>query len=348
MARSSLTRRRLINSGLAVGASASSLMMAAVRAQAQSPSAQSPGAQSPISNWPSRPIRLIVPWPAGGLVDIAARQVATRLQAALGQSLVVENRIGAGGNLGSEQVARAPADGYTLLFATSSLTVSAALDQRLAIRAMQDLQPIAHVANAPSVLVAGPSISVNSVAELLALAQRSPGKLTYASAGVGSFAHLVVERFKAQNRIFAVHVPYTGAPAAMNDQLAGRIDFQMANITVALPHVKSGRVKAQAITSKERFPALPEVPTMIESGQKDFEADQWLGLLAPQGLPANIVERLNTETNRALADTALREALERAGMRVASPASTPAFALLMQQDLARWQQVVKQQGIRAE
>jgi len=134
----------------------------------------------------------------------------------------------------------------------------------------------------------------------------------------------------------------------MNDQLAGRIDFQMANITVALPHVRSGRVKALAITSKERFPALPDVPTLIESGQKDFEADQWLGLLAPQGLPASIVERLNTETNRALADTALREALERAGMRVASPASTPAFAQLMQHDLARWQQVIKQQGIQAE
>ena len=343
MARSSLTRRRLINSGLAAGASASSLMMAAAPAQAQSS-----GTQGSASNWPSRTIRMIVPWPAGGLVDIAARQLATRLQAALGQSVVVENRIGAGGNLGSEQAARAQADGYTLLFATSSLTVSAALQQRLAYRPMQDLQPIAHVANAPSVLVAGPSISVNSVAELLALAQRSPGKLTYASAGIGSFAHLVVERFKAQNRIFAVHVPYTGAPGAMNDQLAGRIDFQMANITVALPHVRSGRVKALAITSKERFPALPDVPTMIESGQKNFEADQWLGLLAPQGLPAGIVERLNTETHRALADPALREALERAGVRVAAPVSSLAFAQLIQEELVRWQQVVKQQGIRAE
>ena len=194
MARSSLTRRRLINSGLAAGASASSLLIAAAPAQAQSPSAQSPGAQSPASNWPSRPIRMIVPWPAGGLVDIAARQLATRLQAALGQPVVVENRIGAGGNLGSEQAARAQADGYTLLFATSSLTVSAALDQRLAIRSMQDLQPIALVANAPSVLVAGPSISVNSVAELLALAQRSPGKLTYASAGTDSFVLTAARR----------------------------------------------------------------------------------------------------------------------------------------------------------
>jgi len=333
MDKNASVRRRLIKASLSTSACA----------------AFSPGlslAQNPP--WPSRPIRMVVPWPAGGLVDIAARQLASRLQTALGQPVVIENRVGAGGSVGSEHVARAAADGHTLLFATSSLTVSAALQTRASFRPMQDLQPVALVANAPSILVAGPSIQVNTVKDLLELAHRRPGQLTYASAGIGSFAHLVVERFKAENRIFAVHVPYTGAPGAMNDQLAGRIDFQMANITVALPHVRSGRVKALAITSRERFSGLPDTPTMIEAGIQDFEADQWLGLLAPQGLPAAVSDRLSAEVNRALGDPALRETLQNAGIQLATPTSTVAFDGLVKAEFARWQQVVRTQNLRMD
>jgi tripartite-type tricarboxylate transporter receptor subunit TctC len=333
MHKNSCVRRKLVMAGLSAG-SAGAFIPGVVRAQG--------------SPWPSRPIRMVVPWPAGGLVDIAARQLASRLQTALGQPVVIENRVGAGGSLGAEHVSRAPADGHTLLFATSSLTVGAALQARPSFRPMQDLQPVALVANAPSILVAGPSIQVNSLKELLDLAHRRPGQLTYASAGIGSFAHLVVEWFKVESRIFAVHVPYTGAPGAMNDQLAGRIDFQMANITVALPHVKSGRVKALAITSRERFPGLPDTPTMIEAGIKDFEADQWLGLFGPQGLPAAVSDRLSAEVNRALVDPALREVLQQAGIQVAAPGSMASFDRLMKAEFARWQQVVRRQNLRME
>jgi tripartite-type tricarboxylate transporter receptor subunit TctC len=325
-------RRALQQLGtLAVGATATAL---GLPAQAQA--------------YPSRPLRIVVPWPAGGLVDVAARQLGTRLQAALGQPVVVENRVGAGGSIGADLVAKAPADGHTLLFSTSALTINAAMQTKLAFDLQRDFEPLCLLAHAPSVLVVGPSINPASVQELVALARSRPGQLSYGSAGVGSPAHLAGELFKSLQRLFIVHIPYTGAPAAMNDQLAGRLDFQFANAAVALPQVRAGKVRALAVTGAQRFAALPQVPTMVEAGVANFEADQWLGLLAPRGLPGAAQARLAAECQKALAQDDLRAALLQAGM-TAAPAGTPAsFDAAIKAELAKWSAVVKAANIQPE
>ncbi len=298
--------------------------------------------------FPTKPVRIVVPWPAGGLVDIAARQLGTRLQAAIGQPVVVDNRAGAGGNIGADQVAKATADGYTLLFTTSALTINSALQPKLPFNLGKDFEPLALVATAPSVLVVGPAITPGSVKELVDVAKARPGKLSYASAGIGSPAHLTGELFKTNKQVFVVHVPYAGAPAALNDQIAGRIDYQFANMTVALPQIRAGKVKALAVTSKERFPGLPQVPTMIEAGVPGFEADQWLGLLAPRGLPRLVGERLVAEVNKVLANDELRNVLLQAGMTPAAAGTSTAFEAMITQDLAKWSAVVKAQNIQPE
>ena len=298
--------------------------------------------------YPARPLRIVVPWPAGGLVDVAARQLGTRLQAALGQPVVVENRVGAGGSIGADVVAKAPADGHTLLFSTSALTINVAMQTKLPFDLLRDFEPVCLLAHAPSVLVVGPSINPASVQELVALARARPGQLSYGSAGVGSPAHLAGELLKSLQKLFIVHIPYTGAPAAMNDQLAGRLDFQFANAAVALPQVRSGKVRALAVTGAQRFAALPQVPTMVEAGVANFEADQWLGLLAPRGLPGAAQARLAAECQKALAQDDLRAALLQAGM-TAAPAGTPAsFDAALKAELAKWTAVVKAANIQPE
>lgn len=306
------------------------------------------GLPSFAQGYPARPLRIVVPWPAGGLVDVAARQLGTRLQAALGQPVVVENRVGAGGSIGADVVAKAPADGHTLLFSTSALTINVAMQTKLPFDLQRDFEPVCLLAHAPSVLVVGPSINPASVQELVALARARPGQLSYGSAGVGSPAHLAGELLKSLQKLFIVHIPYTGAPAAMNDQLAGRLDFQFANAAVALPQVRAGKVRALAVTGAQRFAALPQVPTMVEAGVANFEADQWLGLLAPRGLPGAVQARLSAECQKALAQDDLRAALLQAGM-TAAPASTPAsFDAALKAELAKWTAVVKAANIQPE
>ena len=298
--------------------------------------------------WPSKPVRIVVPWPAGGLVDIAARQLGTRLQAALGQPVLVDNKAGAGGNIGADAVAKAPPDGHTLVFTTSALTIGTAMGSKLPFNLAKDFEPLALVAHAPSVLVVGPAITPGSVKELIETAKAKPGKLSYASAGIGSPAHLTGELFKTSQKLFVVHVPYTGAPAALNDQLAGRVDYQFANATVALPQIRAGKVQALAVTSAKRFDALPQVPTMAEAGVPNFEADQWLGLLAPRGIPQPAIDRIVTEVNKVLDSSDFRAVLSQAGMSTASAGSPAGFAAHVQKDLARWSAVVKTQGILPE
>ncbi len=299
-------------------------------------------------DYPGRPVRMVVPWPAGGLVDVAARQVATRLQAALGQPVVVDNRAGAGGVTGADLVAKAPADGHTLLLTTSGLTINAAMRTRMPFDAVKDLEPVAAVAYAPSVLVVQAGSTLRSVQELVAFAKSRPGSLSYASAGVGSPAHLSAELFKSQLGLFAVHIPYNGAPAAMNDQIAGRVDFQFANSAVALPQIKAGRVRALAVTSAKRLPGLPDVPTLAESAAPNFEADQWVGLLVPRGTPPAVVERLAGEVNKALAAEDLRAAFAAAGMTAAATGTPAAFSQYFKSDLAKWVGVVKAANIQPE
>lgn len=303
-------------------------------------------AQAPA--YPAKPIRVVVPWPAGGLVDVAARQLGNRMQAALGQPVVIDNKLGAGGSVGADLAAKAPADGHTLLFTSSALTMNAALRARMPFDALKDLERVALVAYAPSVLVVSENSSIKSLQDLVKTARAQPGKLSYASAGVGSPAHLTGELFKSRQNLFILHIPYTGAPAAMTDQIAGRIDYHFANAAVALPQIRAGKVRALAVTSAQRMPGLPQVPTMAEAGVDKFEADQWLGLLAPKGTPPAVIDKLVNEVNKVLALDDFNQSLASAGMTSAKPGKADAFEAYFKQDLAQWTAVVKAASIKPE
>ena len=300
------------------------------------------------SEYPDKPVRLVVPWPAGGLVDIAARTSGTALQAALGQPFVVENKPGAGGSIGADAVAKAAPDGYTLVLTTSALNMNAAIRRTPAYSVTNEFIPIAAVAYAPSVLVVRSALGVNSVPELIALARSKPDKLSYASAGQGSPAHLYGELFKSLAGVEMLHVPYKGAPQAINDLIAGEVDVLFANAAVALPQIKGGRVRALAVTSAQRFPALPDMPTMAEAGLPKFNADQWLAILAPRGTPPSVVQRLRTEIDRMLVRDDVRAALSQSGMTAAA-ASTPAdFVSSLNREYEIWLSVVKSANIKPE
>jgi tripartite-type tricarboxylate transporter receptor subunit TctC len=298
--------------------------------------------------YPSKPVRIVVPWPGGGLVDVAARQLSPRLQAALGQPVVVDNRVGAGGAIGADAVAKAAPDGHTLLFTTSALTMGAAMKARTPFDLLRDFEPLCLMAHAPQVLVVGPNINPGSVKDLVELARSRPGRLSYGSAGVGSPAHFAGELFKSLQGLYAVHIPYTGAPAAMNDQLAGRVDFQFANTAVALPQIRAGKVKALAVSGQSRFAALPEVPTMVEAGVPQFEASQWLGLLAPRGLPAAVKERLVVECNKTLASEEVRSVLMQSGMSAAPAGSAAGFDAALRAELDKWSQLARRANIQPD
>ena len=323
--------RRALNTLLLAG---SMLLLCQPWAQAQS--------------YPNKPVRLIVPWPAGGLVDGAARQLGTRLQNSLGQPFVVENKLGAGGNIGADQVAKASADGYTLLFTTSALTIATAMRAPMNFDAVKDLERVALVASGPQVLVVHPASKINSLQDLIKIARANPAMLSYASAGLGSPAHLTGELLKSRLNLFVVHIPYTGAPAAIIDQMAGRIDYQFANAAVALPQVKAGKLRALAVTSAQRMPGLPQVPTMAEAGMKDFEVEQWLGLLAPKGTPVAVVDKLVGEINKVLMQEDFGLAMTNAGMHSAKPGKPEAFDTFFKQELVQWTKVVKAADIKPE
>ncbi|MDH4400082.1 MAG: tripartite tricarboxylate transporter substrate binding protein [Burkholderiaceae bacterium] len=299
-------------------------------------------------DYPDKPIRLVIPWPAGGLVDIAGRTAAKVLQPSLKQTIVVENKLGAGGILGADSVAKAPADGYTLLLTTSALSINAVLRTKMPFDMSNDLAPIALIAWAPSVLVASPLLKVASVQELIALAKTKPGKLTYASAGVGSPAHLSAELFKTLAGIDLLHVPYKGAPQAMTDVIAGEVDLLFANATVAIPQIKANKIRALAVTSAKPYAGLPDLPTMAQAGVLKFEADQWLGIFAPSGTPEAILTLLHREIGKALVNGEVRTTLEQNGMTTAVLASRNDFKNFLVQDKEKWAGVVSAANIPKE
>jgi tripartite-type tricarboxylate transporter receptor subunit TctC len=298
--------------------------------------------------YPDKPIRVVVPWPAGGLVDILARTVGERLQASLGQPVIVENKLGAGGMIGADAVATAAPDGYTLVLTTTALNMNAALRPETTPGAAKQFAPVAVAAYAPSILVVHPSVQAKSVKELIALAKARPGALTYASAGNGSPAHLQGEMFKAMANVDLVHVPYKGAPQAITDQIAGRVQIQFANAAVALPQIKAGTLRPLAVTSATRWQALPELPTMDEAGVAGFEASQWLGYLAPRGTPPAIIAKLNAEVGKAISDPTVQATLARNGMDAAAPGTPEKFSSYLQDELEKWQRIVKQGGIKID
>jgi tripartite-type tricarboxylate transporter receptor subunit TctC len=300
------------------------------------------------ASYPDKLVKIVVPWPAGGLVDMPARLIAARLSQKYGQSFIVENKPGAGGIIGAQEVARSAPDGYTLMVTTSSLNMNAAIRKSMPFDVQKAFEPVALVAFAPSILVVNPAKGPKSVSALIALAKSKPGKLTYGSAGIGTPAQFAAELFKTREGLDIVHVPYKGAPPAMMDQIAGRIDFHFANAAVALPQIKSGKVLGLAVTSPKRFAPLPDIPTMAEAGIPDFNADQWVGVLAPEGTPKAIVDELNAEIGKMLNDETVRATLTKNGMVPADVASPADFSGYLKKDLARWTRVAKVAHIEAQ
>ena len=277
-------------------------------------------------NFPSKPIRVIVPFPPGGGTDIVARTVTPKMAEILGQPFIVENRAGAGGNIGTEVVAKSPADGYTLLVASASTAINTTLVPNLSWDIARDFSPVVLMVVNNHLLAAHPSVPANNVRELLALAKAKPGFVTYASYGPGSSAQLTAELFKMMAHVDLLHVPYKGAAPAVNDLLGGQVNIIFADVAALLPHIKSGKLKALGIASTKRFEGLPDVPTIAESGVPGFEAGGFLGLIAPAGTPRPVIDELNAAARKSLAMPDVRERL----LALASPpvGGTPDSAIV--------------------
>lgn len=302
-------------------------------------------------SYPTRPIRLVVPYPPGGPLDTAARALAERLKEPLG-IVVVENRPGAGGNLGVDLVAKSAPDGYSLVIgAVATHAINPWLFSKLPYDPVRDFAPITLVAHVPNVLVMTPAraqqLNVNSARDLIAYARANPGKLNYASGGNGSAGHMAGELLKSQARLSAVHIPYAGAAPAQMGLLAGQTDFMFDNLASALAQVKAGKLRAFAVTTPRRSEAMPDVPTMAESGLPGFDVSTWFGVFAPAGTPPAIVDRLNGSFTTALRSPEMRERLARMG---AEPAPMPAaeFAQFVRSELAKYEKVVKFSGARVD
>lgn len=295
--------------------------------------------------YPSKPIKLVIPYAVGGSTDQTGRLVAKSLSERLGQAVIVENRAGAGGTLGQDFVAKAPADGYTLLFsAAGPLTVTPHTYQNLAYDPVNAFEPIALVATQPLLLVLKPDLKVNNVRDLIALAKSKPGKLSYGSFGNGSAAHLAGEYFKALTGVDMVHVPYRGSGPALVDLVAGQIDLMFDVFSTSAPLVKGGKLRAIAITSVQRSPQFPQVPTMQQAGVAGFEAGTWFGLLAPAHTPQPVIDRLSREVNAAIQEQALQKTLasQGASVRGGTPEEFKAYFVA---EFDKWGKIAKSAGV---
>ena len=303
-------------------------------------------AQTPA--YPTKPIRLVVPFPAGGATDIFAREVAKHLTDAWGQSVVVDNRPGAGGNIGSELVAKAAPDGYTLEMGTvGTHAINASLYSKMPYDHVRDFVPVILVAGVPNVLEVNPALPVNSVQELIAYAKANPGKLNFASSGSGTSIHLSGELFKVMAGVQMTHVPYKGSAPALQDLIGGQVQLMFDNLPPSLPQIKAGKLRALAVTSAARAPALPDTPTVAEAGLPGFEASSWFGVLAPAGTPPEIVNKLNAEIAKWLASPGAKEKLANVGANIAG--GTPEdFARHIQAETTKWAKVVKESGAKVD
>ena len=298
--------------------------------------------------YPARPVQLVVPYPAGGVTDVLARALAVGLTRRWEQTVYVDNRGGASGNIGSNLVAKAPADGYTLLFGTASThTINPALFANLPFDPVRDFVPISLVAQIPNVLLVHPSLGVHSVQELIALARNKPGSLDYASSGNGTTTHLAGELFKMRTGVDIVHVPYKGSSAAIQDLVAGRISIMFENLPIGLKWVTAGRLIPLAVTGITRSPAMPDVPTMQESGVADFNVTGWSGVFAPAATPPAIVAQLAESISDVMGEPVIREAFNANGAEVI--ASTPEqFSRQIKAEMAGWISVVRASGAKVD
>jgi tripartite-type tricarboxylate transporter receptor subunit TctC len=298
--------------------------------------------------YPSKPVRIVVPYPAGTTPDIIGRTLAERLQKSLGQPFVVENRSGAGGNIGAEAVAKAPADGYTLLVGGNGpIAINKHLYQGLSFDSDRDFAPLSLLATAPQMLVVRATLEARDLKDLLEIARKNPGRLSYASVGSGSASHLTMELLKSDARVDMLHVPYRGFPPAATDMLAGSIDAMFAIAPAVLPHVRSGKMKALAVTALQRSPLSPDVPSVAELGLPGLESLAWNGFVAPAGTPAEVVSRLGAEAAAGMRNPETREALARLGFEVVG--SSPAeFARWIRAESEKWAKVIRASGAKAE
>jgi len=327
------TRRR--NGMLALAAAAALSCLAPLPATAQA--------------WPAKPIRMVIPFPAGGATDIIGRTIAQKLGTALGQQVVVDNKPGAGGTIGADMVAKAPADGYTIVMATSSThSIGPALNPKLPYDAFKDFAPVAHVANAPSVLVVGSSFPAATAKDLVALMKANPGKYNFGSSGIGTYPHLAAEMFKWRaGGLFVVHIPYRGTGLVVTDLIAGQIAFLMDSIVSAQTHIAAGRVRPLAVSGAKRSSSLPNVPTFAEQGVTGMDFSNWFGVLAPAGTPPDIVARLNRELTAIVKEPEVVTTLARSGAEVVS--GTPAqFGQVIRAEHDAWKAVIQRAGIKSE
>jgi tripartite-type tricarboxylate transporter receptor subunit TctC len=294
-------------------------------------------------HYPSRPIRLVLPFAAGGLVDVPGRILAQKLTEALGQPLVAENRPGAGSTIGADAVAKAKPDGYTLMITSTTHVISANLYKALPYDALRDFAPVMKLAEGPYVLVVNPSLPAKSVAELVALAKSRPGRIDYGTSGNGSSQHLVAALFCAMSGAPLNHVPYKGSDRATQDLIGGQVMVGFLGTPGALPQLKSGRLRALAVTTARRSPELTEVPTMQEAGIPGYEATIWLGLFAPAGTPREVLAKLHAEVENALAAPEARASIARTGLEV-SVSSTGEFAAFVRAEYEKWGKVVRDTG----
>jgi tripartite-type tricarboxylate transporter receptor subunit TctC len=299
-------------------------------------------------SYPNKPIRMVCPFPPGGTTDLVARLVAQKFSEAWGQQVVVDNRPGAGGVIGTEMVAQAAPDGYSILLGSiTTHAVNPALYKKLRFDPIRDFAPVSLVVSSPQLLALHPSVAAKSVKELIALAKARPGQLNYGSAGTGTSPHLTFELFKSMAAIDVVHVPYKGTGPAITDLIGGQVQMMITGVVALMPHVKSGKLRAVGVTSAKRVPALPEVPTIAESGVAGFDVSSWFGVFLPAATPRAIVMKMNREIHRILENPEVRQRLIDQG---ADPASnTPEeFAAYVKSEMTRWGQVVRSTGARVD
>jgi len=295
-------------------------------------------------DYPARPVRLIAPSSPGSGIDIVGRVVAQKLSEATGEQFVVDNRAGAGANLGAEIAAKAAPDGYTLFLGTPSHVINPSLYRRIAYDIVKDFAPISVLTTGCYVVVVHPSVAAKSVRELIALARARPGQLNFASAGTGNATHLAGELFKSVTQVDIVHVPYKGSGPALTDLLGGQVDLMFSNITAAMPHIKSGKLRALAVTSEQRSRSAPDIPTAIESGVAGYSVTSWYGLLAPARTPQPIVSRLNADVIKVMRLPDMVSRLSGEGAEP-SPGTPGEFAALLKAEIAKWGKVIRSAGL---